>query len=180
MQIKHNGYTFTQGEIDQLVSLTLAWANGGIRPIDQRKYSKTVLNYARSNHLVEYHCKHGVIIQGAYYLSDDCPKCRARKTHWRLYPATDKYFTVYLLPVYVLWRLVDPIIGDRTGYSVARDQQWYNLNIYPANIQHHTIADFIEMLRVLATLAQYRFINFHYAGEIWQITRRPESDWILS
>lgn len=149
---------FTEKEIDQIISLVRDF--GRSIPIDRRRYSRNVLRWAISFDLVYDGSKQR--------WPDEKPG--------KLY--INSRFDIYYLPIIALWKLVDPIIGKSTGYSISTHKEWEGLNIYPTSSKFHSSEDFRLMNEVLCRLDQYHFIIFQSAGSVWAICRRPENEWI--
>jgi len=130
----HYHFQFSDKEIDQLVALVPAWIQG--QKIDQRKLTRQVRNFA---------VRYGLVpaLHGEYVLTT----------------APD---TIYDLPTEVLWRLVKPIIGRHSGYTIVADPAWpHSLNLAKGDIASIGFA--------LYRLSQAGYITFDSAGSIWRI-----------
>jgi hypothetical protein len=149
---------FTENEINQIVSLVKEM--GRSLPIDRRCYTKNVLKWAKSFDLIY----------------DGEQKRWKNEVSGKFYINTR--FDLYYLPAIALWRLVDPIIGKSTGYSISSYKEWESLNIAPTSSKFHTDRDMAAMYDILGRLDQYHFIILQSAGTIWQITRLSEDKWI--
>lgn len=171
---KFSVWDFSDTEIDQIVKLIdLA---SSLNPLDRRRYTRQVQEFALSRNLVYWQCRHG--IQGRtwapYPPLDECKDCR--REDWRLYAEPSRWDPSQDLPVEALWRIVDPIIGERTGFSIARQRNWQRLNIWEEGSKYATERDYLAKLQVLNKLFFHRYIIFQYAGSVWQITRLEAKD----
>ena len=144
-------YTFTTGEIDQIVTLVGEWSGGRILPIDQRHYTKKVLAYAEAWRLLDRQGK-------------------------KLLPGEGRFSPCYDLPAEALWRLVAPMLqGQRSrGRSITRDAAWLTLNIWPESDRHASATSVQEQLAVLDQLAGHGYLRVQMAGSIWEITTLQE------
>jgi hypothetical protein len=149
--------SFTEKEIDQLCNLVkLA---GGILPIDRRHYTKNVISWALQFDLL--------------YKGEE--KRWPNDLPGKLYINTR--FDIESLPIYALWKMVQPIIGNDKGYSISQKKQWEELNIYPASSRFHSERDFEQIFRIMVRLSMFHFINFQAGGSIWWVEVLSESSW---
>lgn len=142
-------YSFSGKEIDQIVSLVREWSSGRILPLDQRRYTRQVLEYAY------------------------CWRLLDKRDDGRLVCGTSRFSVCYDLPIEALWRLVEPMLhGQRSiGRSIASHTFWLNLNIYPQGHSHATDATLQEQIDVLNILARHGYLLVQMAGSIWEIAR---------
>lgn len=140
-------YDFSDKEIDQICTLVDHWGRGAILPIDKRKYTKQVLEYAVGWGLVETKYR------------------RLHFTYGRFNPVHD-------VPVEALWRLIRPLLNREgaTGFSVTKRQEWQFLNIYPEGHKHARQRDFEAKMEVFDRLMQYGYVFFQHAGSVWNIS----------
>ena len=145
-------YTFTGREISQIATLMAAWTSGRILPIDQRRYSKQVLQYAEGWRLLD------------------------RRADGRLVPGEGRFHVCCDLPVEALWRLVEPMLGDQRscGRGIARDPGWLILNIWPEGDKRASETSLQEQIDVLDHLARHNYVRVQMAGSIWRIERRHD------
>lgn len=145
-------WNFTDKEINQIVTLVKAWSNGGIMPIDCRKYTRNVIAYATGMQLL----RTGNASNG--------------ENEKRLYLTGSAHFSPrHDMPVESLWRIVKEIMGERRGYSVSCQKGWLDLNIWPNGHQFHTNRDYTEIVAILNELCLHHYIIFQYGGSIWSI-----------
>lgn len=147
-------YTFSEQEIEQIISLVKRWAKSDIWfPIDARTLTRRVKEYAVSWDLLEKR-------DGRLYLTGG-----------------SKFSPRYNLPVEALWRLVLPMLRTDgvTGYSIVNNKLWEVLDIYPQNSRGASDRDLEEKIGILGELSAYQYIYLQMAGSVWSITRREES-----
>lgn len=148
-------YEFTSCEIDQIVVLVREGHTGRVLPIDKRKYSRQVLEYAWRWGITERR-------------GDGREVCRA----------SGRINSCYDLPGEALWRMVAPMLrGQRSiGKSIARDRMWLDLNIWPEGNRYASATSLEEQEAVLDTLARMGYLIVQRAGSVWEITRRREGE----
>lgn len=145
-------YTFTSDEIDQIVTLVGEWSGGRVLPIDQRRYSKQVKQYAE---------EWGLLIRQST----------------RLVPDGESNFSPrYDLPPEALWRMILPIFNGQhsCGRSITYNALWESLNIWPEGHRHSTAASKQEQVAILTQLAKHNYLYVQMAGSIWTISRRTD------
>lgn len=150
--------SFTEKEINQLCELVKS--AGGILPIDRRHYTKNVIKWS--------------LLYGMLYKGEE--KRWPKDVPGKLY--LDTRFDIESLPVYAIWKLVDPIIGNDKGYIISTKMEWNELNIYPTSSKYYTSRDADRMFHIMVKLSMFHFINFQAGGSIWWVERLPESEWI--
>lgn len=165
MNYTHRHYTFTSGEIDQIVALLKGFALANLaRPVDARKLSKTVQQWAVGLGFLEWRNTAGA--------------CHRWETGARLYYCQGlRYgFPFVHIPAEALWRLVAPMIARARGFSITRDMEWetsLNINALTARVladPRSSAQALGEMSEVLGRLANNGYIYFQTAGTIWAIT----------
>ena len=141
-------YNFTSKEIDQIVTLVVEWTGGRVLPIDQRRHTKNVLEYAERWLLLD------IRVDG------------------RLVPGEGHFQACYDLPTEALWRIVSPMFdGQRSrGHSIARRSEWLTLNIWPVGNKRASAASLQEQIDVLDRLASQGYLLVQMAGSVWEIT----------
>lgn len=147
--ITWNTWTLLDKECSQIIGLVEAWSRGS-QKIDRRRYTKMVIRFAD---------KAGLIAKrddGRYYTSSDLVD------HRYFFPDTD-------LPPQILWRMVEPIVGQHSGYSIIKNPDWCNLNIYPEGSRSHSERDVKAIEVILMVLERAGFIDFQTAGTTWRI-----------
>jgi hypothetical protein len=182
---------FSDKEINQIVSLVKEWSTGGTNPVDLRKYTKQVKEYAKRWKLIVL----GSEIQEWNYEKEDFvnPWYVERSGKNRYYLADGKFDALHSIPVEALWQLVSEVLEDGKGhFTITHSKKWHNLGIWCArdsvweqideyqkekhglhltNGQSRYIP---EMIRILNKLSSYGYIIFQYAGSVWQVTLTPE------
>ncbi len=166
---KYSGYDFSDAEIDQIVSM--AEQCGGCNPIDRRKYTDKVVHYGLNYGLL----RHG----------QPMPWCKWEKAD-RIY--VDSHCSIVKeLPPVALWRIVEPILrqhltgANSVGYSITKCKPlWDALGMYHNGDRHWNAQWLQEQWDMFARLAGYGIVWFMSAGDVWEITIRPESEWTLT
>lgn len=146
---------FSEKEIDQLCALVKRWSIQDIyRPIDARKFTKHVKDWARSYWLLEQRGKRLYVTCCSNYKN-----------------VSGLAFYVRLLPIEVIWNIVKPMIGDAEsiGWSIGNKPEWETLDIYPRKSKYHTDKDEQQMIDILLLLSQHHYIYFQIAGSVWDI-----------
>lgn len=163
---KSGAYDFSDKEIDQIVQMVKDWAAGSERPIDRRRISRQVLRWAET---------WGLARRGA-----DMRDWRG-ELPWFVEDAQRFYYTggkdfwgAWVLPQEALWRLVEPMLQDSRGRSIARDRRWNELGLYAEGQAGWNDKALDEIVRVLVGLDQWGYLVFQYAGSTWVITLTPE------
>jgi hypothetical protein len=153
---KFSVYSFSSKEIDQICELVKRWSHGDVfRPVDARKLTKQVKDYAANWNLLEK--RNGrLFIKSASSWNNVTPGI---------------FNVVHNLPVEVLWRLVQPMLKNDTyiGYSIVNSKLWYDLGIAPQNDRHVTDVELQEKEDILLKLSCHHYINFQMAGSVWGI-----------
>lgn len=175
---KFSIYKFDDKEINQIVELAETWLGGSLHsPIDKRKYTKQVIQYALNWNL---------LIKG----SDISDYDKEKESKWRKFENNRIYFNSSLLnyfspsmnlPVEALWRLFEKhILSDAKGenniygYSLSTVKGWVNLNIRPNEHKDQQDYDYCELTKVLIELNKYNYLTWQTAGSIWRIEIHKE------
>lgn len=158
-RFQYSIWTFNDREIEQVAALIRLWGRGGQSgPVDRRRYTKTVQEWAKAVGILETFQGRG-------------------QWHGRLVFTRDAVFwPIYQSPPEAIWRLADPIIGERSGYSIAREKGWLDFGIAPAGHRYHDERDEREIFAIMHFLDTWHYIHFQSAGTIWQVTRRQQED----
>lgn len=145
---KFSVYSFSSKEIDQICELVKEWSMGRMLPVDARKLSKQVKEYALNYCLLE-------------------------RKNGRLYITAGYRFNIhYNFPIEALWRLVQPMLREdgTAGYSIVNNALWMqNLGIAPRNSRFATERELEEQESILLELAASHYINVQMAGNAWSI-----------
>jgi len=161
-------YNFTDGEIEQIVRLLEKRAMGSIRPIDRRRYSKQVQEWAIAWNVLDW----GRNITRYEARGDELVKVPETwiESPDRLYfkPYGDFDF-VHCMPTEALWKMVEPIVRDRSGYSITADRRWRTFDVWEAGNKHSTNDDINKIFRILVHLQMHGYIIFQAAGSIWRV-----------
>jgi hypothetical protein len=75
------------------------------------------------------------------------------------------------LPPLTVWTIVDKMIDNKTGHSIAKDERWQWLGIWQDGSRFQTDKDRAEMLRVMMEMDAHHYIIFQSAGAVWVVTR---------
>jgi hypothetical protein len=142
-------------ELAQLVRLVKD-AVDGASLVDRRRYSRKVLDWATQYNLLEQYGKRLRFKPYSHF-----------RAHWDL-------------PLKALWLMVSEIIGERSGFSVAKQQGWRYLDLWEWDSRYLTSEEGRQknnerILEVMFELDRAGFIYFQAAGEVWQITRREQT-----
>jgi len=164
---KFSVWNFNDKEIDQIVTLVKQWASGSGMPIDRRKFTRNVIDYARA--------------RGIIALGDHCRKWNGElewyvRSKKRYYINSDlgKFHPRWCLPQEAIYRLVKPMLEKHSGFSITSNKGWHDLNIYCSKDHLFTNKSIEEMMDILNLLASWGYLIFQYAGSIWCITETPE------
>lgn len=163
-------WQFSDKEIDQIVKLVQKWATGSLTPIDRRRYSKQVLDYAERYKLI----KKGSDMKMKPFL-DENDNMGMRLPDWvkpdRYHISDDDIFDpAWNLPQEVLYQILKPALEKSSGRSIVRSKVWLQLNIAPEGHKWHNGFDDIKrMMNILNNLMSWNYIIFQYAGDIWRI-----------
>jgi hypothetical protein len=157
-RMSYSIYEFSAQEIDQMVGLVRWYCSGVARPWDRKRQplSPDVIRWGISVGLVQW----------------DRPSHPRRRLVLAPTGASNRFDPRYALPPEALWRLVDPIIGDRTGFSIAYQDGWLSLNIWPEGGSFAGVDSLEAKIELLNLLATWGYIHFQYLANIWQVTRR--------
>jgi hypothetical protein len=170
---KFSVYEFTDKEINQIVELAEQWLAGSLwTPIDKRRYTKQVIQYATNWRL---------LVKG----SDISDYNKERESTYkkfvdnRVYNNSDilnDFVPAYDAPVEVLWRLFEKHVLNQAkgenniyGYSLSTVKGWLNLNIRPNEHKDQQQYDLEALEQVLIKLASYNYITWQRAGNTWWI-----------
>ena len=146
-------FSFSDTEIEQIITLVKSWTNGAILPVKRTTLTKKVIQYAIGWKLLEER-------EGKLY-----------------FPQYSVFNPVYDLPIEALWRMVAPMVRTegQTGYSIVNNPGWDMLNIYPQMSRHASDRDLEAKIDALLKLSQYHYIHFQMAGTTWCIYREKEA-----
>lgn len=161
MIAKFSVYNFNEKEINQICDLVAKWATGSNSPIDARKYTNQVLEYAKNWRLI---CKGSELTRpwseiknNRFYINDNI---------------MFRFDPVYDMPVEALWQMIKTniLIENKIyGHSVVNNQNWLMFNAYPLNNRNASNTDWQVIFDIFSKLAVYGFIVFQTAGNIWRI-----------
>lgn len=187
---KFGYFEFTEKEIDQILSLIDGWVAGLNSPIDRRRYTKNVLKYAHHYGLL---CLGSELPKRYSYETGEyeTPKEGLRNPDRSFYHRDSRAFDFLTdCPVEVLWKLVEPIIDESSGYYTilkhrgwrrlnmwcSQDREWERYNEWELKENNRKVywrdERYIPFMRsVLNRLSVYGYIIFQYAGTIWQVTK---------
>ena len=158
-------YNFTDEELKQIENLYLEFTSGRISPLDMRRYTKKVKNWAIAYSLI---CTGEEVVEN-YILA----KKEDYKSNRYYVQHNSNFFWATKLPIEVLWSLVNPMIKieNGQGFSITTDKQWYKLNIYPNGEYGFTEESLERMSTILYELQRWGYITFQHAGKIWWISK---------
>lgn len=164
---KFSVYDFSEKEIDQIVVLFKRYCSGSTMPIDRRKVSRQV---------VEWGLNWGLLARGENLKNyqNETPWYVKERGLNRVYFTRGVCSPKWALPVEALWRLVENMVKEHSGFSITKNPGWYQLNIYPATNGSHSDRDLGEMFEIFVHLDMWGYIRFSAAGSCWQIIETPE------
>lgn len=159
-----NGLTAT--ETRQFVQLIRNYSKGlDTKPIDRRSLGVTTIQAAFVAGVVEWRDSAGAF-------------CWGKQPGARLYYCNSLRwgFNFNVIPIEVLWALVQPMLTRSHGFMITHDPAWHDLNIYclaDSAVKRDEVqkARAIEEIQtVLARLALYGYIYFQCGGNVWSIS----------
>lgn len=165
-------YEFSDKEIEQIVELVHKWADGSSSPIDCRKFTKQVRQWAENWSLIQK----GTEMPQTKYNSEtqewDYPWYVKQwgKNRYYIHSELRLFQPIRYIPQEALWRILKPMIQERQGFSISTLRDWYTLGIEPNGTKYHKDDDLVEMMFALGELSKWGYIIFQHAGSIWQIT----------
>jgi hypothetical protein len=187
---KFHYFDFSEKEIDQILSLIDGWCAGLNRPIDRRRYTKNVVSYAHRFGLL---CLGSELKHRYNYQTQETELPEMGKKYPNRYffeRESRKFDFLHDCPIEILWRLVEPIIDESSGYYTilkhkgwgrlnmwcSQDSEWERYNEWELKENNRKVYWRDEryipfMMSVLNRLSVYGFIIFQYAGTIWQVTK---------
>lgn len=141
-------WTFTAGEIKQIVALAKSICAGALR-FDLRKMSKNVRDYV---------IRWGILRREGKTIVPN------PSLTWRDFP------------IAAVWELILPAFnGEHSkGRSIARSAVWLDLNIWPEGNSHHGARDYEEQIELLIRLQSYGYLWALFGGSVWDISITPE------
>jgi len=158
-------YKFGEKEIEQIRKMVQDYYLGEFGPIDRRRITYQVFQWAKGWEL---------IIPG-----DQTADYRGKFPFWvknkkRFYFNTDLqlFNVIHHMPVEALWRMVQPMIEKRKGYSIISLEEWKTLGLWPSKNRWHSKNDFQQMREILQKLDSCGYIYFQEGGSLWDITIR--------
>lgn len=181
MRYNYVVWSFDSREIDQICNLVRQRYEGKYA-VDRRRFTKNVLDYAERTNLV---------VKGKYITAPDWnawkdepgyPDCPVPFTHPDYVTDISRlYISVCLvnrwswrnLPQEALWRLVEPIIQKRQGYSITYLRDWHVLDLGSEG-DASILCSSLEIFQVLSDLDKWGYIRLQAAGSTWAITVTPE------